>query len=188
MDRVGQGGGRRVLFVLGSARAGGNLEILARRAAEALPERVERTWLALPEWPLPPFADLRHVGDGAYPLPEGNEKALFDATMAATDLVVVSPLYWYTVSTPVKAYLDCWSGWLRMPGAGFREAMADKTLWAVTSFAGERAKARPATDTLRLCAEFFGMRWGGALLGNGSRPGDVHSDTEAMTAAATFLL
>lgn len=174
--------------MLGSARVGGNSEILARQAASVLPERVSSTWLALRELPLPAFADLRHVGDGGYPPPVGHEKVLFDATMTATDLVVVTPLYWYTVSTAVKLYLDYWSGWLRVPGVDFRGAMAAKTLWAVTTFAGDRAKTKPAMETLRLCADFFGMRWGGALLGNGSRPGDVHADSDAMTAARTFLL
>jgi hypothetical protein len=31
------------------------------------------------------------------------------------------------------------------------------------------------------------MNWGGVLLGNGSRPGDVLLDADAMSAAATFF-
>ncbi|SCD48734.1 hypothetical protein GA0115239_102443 [Streptomyces sp. BpilaLS-43] len=36
-------------------------------------------------------------------------------------------------------------------------------------------------------AACLGMRWGGALLGNGTRPGDVRSDTEAVARAKTFF-
>jgi hypothetical protein len=31
------------------------------------------------------------------------------------------------------------------------------------------------------------MDWGGVLLGNGSRPGDVLLDADAMSAASTFF-
>jgi len=181
-------GDRNVLFVLGSPRAGGNSEILARRAAAALPERARTTWLALRDLSLPAFTDLRHVGDGTTPPPEGDEKVLFDATTSATDVVIVTPLYWYNVSASVKLYLDHWSGWMRVAGAGFTESMAGKTLWAVTAYAGEAAKAGPLTDVLRQCAGFLGMRWGGALLGNGTAPGDVVRDTGAVTSAGSFLL
>ncbi|MGQ4444247.1 flavodoxin, partial [Streptomyces violaceoruber] len=34
---------------------------------------------------------------------------------------------------------------------------------------------------------YMGMRFGGVLLGNGSKPGDVLRDTEALTRAKTFF-
>jgi multimeric flavodoxin WrbA len=183
-----QDGGRRVLFVLGSSRAEGNSELLARRAAASLPRGTQSTWLALRDLTLRDFADLRHVGDGSAPVPEGDEKLLFEATTAATEVVIVSPLYWYSVSSAVKRYLDHWAGWMRVPGAGFVEAMAGKTLWSVTVCAGDADRAQPLVDMLRHSAEFLRMQWGGALLGNGSAPGDVLHDADALAAAQTFLL
>jgi NAD(P)H-dependent FMN reductase len=55
------------LFLLGSTRAGGNTEALARLAAEQLPADVKQTWLRLSDLPIEPFKDIRHEGDGVYP-------------------------------------------------------------------------------------------------------------------------
>lgn len=151
---------RKFLFLLGSSRPNGNTEILARQAAAALPATVSQQWLRLRDVPLTAFEDVRHAADGHFPEPTGNERLLFDSTLEATDLVVASPLYWYTVSASMKLYLDHWSGWLRIPGVDFRTRMQAKTMWVVTAFAGDRVKADPSLETLRLCAGFFGMRFG----------------------------
>jgi multimeric flavodoxin WrbA len=112
------------LFLLGSTRAGGNTEALARLAAEQLPADVKQTWLRLSDLPIEPFKDIRHEGDGVYPAPEGNERLLLESTLEATDLVIASPLYWFTVSTSVKSYLDYWSAWMRVPGRRLPESDA----------------------------------------------------------------
>ncbi|MFE9772329.1 flavodoxin family protein [Streptomyces sp. NPDC005931] len=178
---------RRFVFVLGSARPDGNTEMLARRAAEQLPADVEQQWIDLAEHPLPEFEDLRHDSDHVRPT-EGNLALLLDATLAATDLVIASPLYWYSVSARTKRYLDHWSGWLRTPGLDFKETMAGRTLWGVTALAHEEAQvADPLVGTLNNSAAYLGMRFGGVLLGNGSKPGDVLNDTEALARAKTFF-
>ena len=113
---------------------------------------------------------------------------LLDATLAATDVVIASPLYWYSVSAHVKRYLDYWSGWLRTPGVDFKATMAGRTLWGVTALAHqEQEVADPLVGTLNNSAAYMGMRFGGVLLGNGSRPGDVLNDTEALARAKTFF-
>jgi multimeric flavodoxin WrbA len=178
---------RRFLFVLGSVRSEGNTELLARRAAEQLPSDVEQQWISLADHPLPDFEDLRHDGDHVRPT-EGNVALLLDATLAATDIVIASPLYWYSVSAHTKRYLDHWSGWLRTPGIDFKATMAGRTLWGVAALAHrEQVVADPLVGTLNNSAAYLGMRLGGVLLGNGSRPGDVLKDTEALTRAKTFF-
>ncbi|MEU0893330.1 flavodoxin family protein [Streptomyces massasporeus] len=178
---------RRFLFVLGSARAEGNSELLARRAAEQLPPDVEQEWIDLTELPVPDFEDLRHDSDHARPT-EGNVARLLDATLAATDIVIVSPLYWYSVSAQTKRYLDYWSGWLRTPGLDFKATLAGRTLWGVTALAHtQEVVADPLVGTLHNSAAYMGMRFGGVLLGNGSKPGDVLSDDAALTRAKTFF-
>ncbi|MGW1713736.1 flavodoxin family protein [Streptomyces sp. NPDC002156] len=178
---------RSFLFLLGSSRTDGNTEALSRRAAEQLPAEVEQHWLSLAEHPLPDFEDLRHDAD--HVRPTGNNTALLlDATLAATDIVIVSPLYWYSVSAPVKRYLDYWSGWLRTPDLDFKATLAGRTLWGVTVLADpDPALADPLVGTLRNSAAYMGMRFGGVLLGNGSKPGDVLKDTGALTRAKTFF-
>ncbi|MFJ3657638.1 flavodoxin family protein [Streptomyces nigra] len=178
---------RRFLFVLGSSRPDGNTELLARRAAEQLPEGVEQQWIDLAAHPLPDFEDLRHDSDHVRPT-EGNVALLLDATLAATDVVIVSPLYWYAVSAHVKRYLDHWSGWLRTPGLDFKATLAGRTLWGVTALAhDEPVVADPLIGTLNNSAAYMGMRFGGVLLGNGSKPGDVLRDEEALSRAKSFF-
>ncbi|CAL9494104.1 Putative NAD(P)H-dependent FMN-containing oxidoreductase YwqN [Streptomyces sp. enrichment culture] len=178
---------RRFLFVLGSARAEGNSELLARRAAEQLPSDVEQEWIDLTEHPVPDFEDLRHDSDHVRPT-EGNVARLLDSTLAATDIVIVSPLYWYSVSAQTKRYLDYWSGWLRTPGLDFKATLAGRTLWGVTALAHtQEVVADPLVGTLHNSAAYMGMRFGGVLLGNGSKPGDVLTDDAALTRAKTFF-
>ena len=178
---------RRFLFVLGSARAEGNSELLARRAAEQLPPDVEQEWIDLTELSVPDFEDLRHDSDHVRPT-EGNVARLLEATLAATDIVIVSPLYWYSVSAQTKRYLDYWSGWLRTPGLDFKATLAGRTLWGVTALAHtQEVVADPLVGTLHNSAAYMGMRFGGVLLGNGSKPGDVLTDDAALTRAKTFF-
>lgn len=178
---------RSFVFLNASARIDGNTALLARRAAEVLPAAHEQRWLHLRDLPLPEFEDLRHTV-GSYPQPEGNERTLFDATLSATDLVFVVPLYWYSLPAEAKKYLDYWSKWLRVPGADFRKCMAGKTLWGVCVLADrDPAKAAPLVATLEIIADYLKMDFGGVLLGNGSRPGDVLNDGAAIRNAASFF-
>ncbi|KUN26501.1 flavodoxin [Streptomyces antibioticus] len=178
---------RSFLFLLASSRSDGNTELLARRAAEQLPADVEQRWIDLAKHPLPDFEDLRHDSDHVRPK-DGNTGLLFDATIAATDIVIASPLYWYSLSGQAKRYLDYWSGWLRTPGVDFKATMAGRTLWGVTALAHEEFEvADPLVGTLNNSAAYMRMRFGGVLLGNGSKPGDVLRDTEALARAKTFF-
>ncbi|MGP9019274.1 flavodoxin family protein [Streptomyces sp. BR1] len=179
---------RNFLFLLGSTRPGGNTEALARLAAEQLPSGVGQRWLDLSALRLPEFTDRRHDGEGLYAEPTGDAATLLDATLEATDLVIASPLYWYSVSTSVKHYLDHWSGWMRVPGLEFRPRMAGRTLWGVTALAtADPSVADPLVGTLRNTAAYMDMNWGGVLLGRANRPGTIGEDSEATTLAKTFF-
>lgn len=180
---------RSFLFVIASARREGNSEQLARRAALALPATVAQEWLHLADHPLPPFADLRHAGPAPWsPVMEGPARRLLEATLAATDIVLVAPVYWYSLPAAAKLYLDHWTAWLRAPGWDFKGRMAGKTLRGISvSSDGDPAVAAPLQDTLRLTADYMGMTWGGLLIGAGNRPGDVRQHAPSLAAADSFL-
>jgi multimeric flavodoxin WrbA len=177
---------RSFLFVLGSSRSDGNTEILARAAAAQLPADVPQRWVDLNELDLPDFQDGRHETDGR---PAGEtEELLLRATTEATDIVIASPLYWYSVSAQTKRYLDYWSGWLNLPGSDFKQRMAGGTLWGVTVMAdSDHVVADGLTTTLHHSAAYLRMRFGGVLTGTGSRPGRVRADEQAMIRAKTFF-
>ncbi len=178
---------RSFLFVAGSSRPGGNTEALARLAAAGLPPDIPRRWLCLRDLELPPFRDIERRDDSVGE-PTGVERLLLDATLAATDLVLVTPLYWYSMSWPVKLYLDHWASWERMPGVAFKERMRGKTLWAVSVMADDDQRvAEPLLKVLELSAGYLGARFAGALLGTGSWPGDVLQDTGAVARARQYF-
>ncbi|MET9933232.1 MULTISPECIES: NAD(P)H-dependent oxidoreductase [unclassified Streptomyces] len=177
---------RSFLFVLGSSRADGNSEILAREAAAHLPAGVPQRWVDLNGLSLPDFQDGRHEVTG--PPVNETEKMLLEATVEATDVVIVSPLYWYSLSAQTKRYLDYWSGWLNVPGSDFKERMAGGTLWGVTALAhDEHVVAGGLVTSLNHSAAYLGMRFGGVLTGTGSRPGRVRADARALIRAKTFF-
>ena len=187
MDSNGQVD-RQFLFILGSARRDGNTEHLARRAAQSLPDTVRQSWIHLVDHGLPIFEDIRHHETRRYALGSEIEKNMLNATLAATDLVIASPVYWYSVSASTKLYLDHWSAWMRLDGVDFKSRMASKTLWAISALSDEDwSGAQPLIDTLRLSADYMKMNWGGVLLGYGNRPRDVLLDAPSLERAGKFF-
>lgn len=180
---------RSFLFLLSSSRRDGNSEQLARRAAAGLPAAYTQTWLNLADLPLPAFSDLRHATKENWtPAVTSHARTLLEATLAATDLVMVAPVYWYSLPAAAKLYLDHWSAWMRAPGYDFKSRLVGKTLWAVSSYSDTDPRfAEPFKETLRLTADYMQMRWGGHLLGSGNRPGDVLQDEKSIAAADRFF-
>ena len=175
---------RHFLFLVASTRPDGNSERLARRAAAALPPEDIQTWLRLDEHPLPPFVDVRH--GGAFPPASG---PLVDATLAATDLVFVTPVYWYALPAAAKLYLDHWSAWMRDPELRFRERMAGRRMCAVIVDSSEPGDgtADPLIGTLTRTADYMDMRWMGALHGHANRPGEIVADATTLATADRFF-
>lgn len=181
---------RQFLFLVASTREPGqtgNTEWLARKAAASLPPEVTQAWVRLAGAGLPEFVDQRHTV-GTYPSPaEGSALAsLLGQTLACTDLVLVAPVYWFSFPSTLKAYLDHWSAWLRVPGLDFKARMAAKRLWLVTT-SGERHKAQPMIDSTQMCADFMGMPLAGVLWGKGGAPDAVQADAAAVEAARQFF-
>lgn len=123
--------------------------------------------------PLPDYDDLRHrAGHTTRPEESGNLARLFEATLAATDIVIASPVDWFSLSSRTKRYLDHWTPWLYVPDVDFRAAMAGRTLWAVTSSAGESPRgAEPLVGTLNNLAAHLQMNFGGVPVRQRHRTG-----------------
>ena len=179
---------RHFLFIVSSARipgALGNTEWLAREAARHLPAGATADWTHLNGLDLADFEDRRH-DVGTYPMPTGDTLRLLEATLAATDLVFVTPLYWYSFPNRLKRTLDHWSAWMRVDGLAFKERMKGKRVWAITT-SGNREKTQPMFDSLKLCAQFLAMDWQPPLWGQGGAPGAVEQDATAIAAAANYF-
>jgi multimeric flavodoxin WrbA len=179
---------RSFLFILGSARPNGNTELLARLAAKSIAEDAEQVWLSLLHDPLPLFEDIRHHETRKYSVANATEQMYLDATIASTDIVIASPVYWYSLSASAKLYLDHWSAWMRLPDLNLRQQMKGKTLWGVTGLSDEGLLGvQPLIETLRLSANYMDMHFGGVLLGYGNRPGDILNDPPSIERAEKFF-
>ncbi|MFF8593286.1 flavodoxin family protein [Streptomyces sp. NPDC015220] len=163
-----QAGTRGFLFVLASHRPGSRTERLARKFAEDLPPAAAQRWLRLADHALPDFVDGRGREEGTGTVTSENESLLLGATLEASDLVIVSPLYWYSVSASAKLYLDYWGRWLDLDGVDFRARMSGKRLWSVCTLTEGRDPddTRPMIDMLSKSAAYLGMDWCGALVGD----------------------
>ncbi|AGC42413.1 NAD(P)H dehydrogenase (quinone) [Myxococcus stipitatus DSM 14675] len=181
---------RNVLFLLASSREGGNAEQLARKAAEALPPGTVTDWLRLEDSLVEPFRDLRHAPGGYTRPPPPELLALAERTLAADEVVIVAPVYWYNLPSTALAYLEHWSWWMRVPELRFAERMRGKVLSLVTAHSSEEddSVATPSLMSLRMSADYLEMRWRGGLIGHGNRPGEVLQDTRALSAAREFLV
>ena len=178
-----------ILFLLASARTGGNAELLAREAAKQLQVNVEQQWIRLSEYPLDAFEDVRHEGERVYEMPTGNARTLLDATLAADQLVFAAPVYWYSLPAPAKLYLDHWSHWMRLPGLDFRKRMGGKRLSLATAMAGANPReAEPLITSLKLTANYLSMKWDGHVLAHANAAGDVLQQSEVMQAASNLLV
>lgn len=174
---------RSFLFLLSSARANGNSERLARHAASALPHPC--VWVDLARQPLPAFHDTRPAPP---PLPEGDLAHVLAQMRAASDIVVVAPIYWYALPAPAKLLFDHWSGFLDTPDLGFPIWIAQKTLWLITARADpDPSVAAPIEAAVAQTARWLTMAWGGALHGIGDAPGEV-ATCPAWPLAPRFLL
>jgi putative NADPH-quinone reductase len=177
---------RRFLFISASARSDGNTEFLARRAAQFLPPYASADWHDLRHQPLPAFEDHRH--DLGYGPVSPEARPLLDKTMAASDIVLVAPLYWYGLPASAKLYLDHWSHWMRLQGSPFKALMGGKDFWLIMAHSGSTPEQIfPATECFRLSAQYFGGTYRGALLADANRPGEAMLDKRAMAAAETFF-
>ena len=68
------------------------------------------------------------------------------------------------------------------------DGVGDVTVFHWWVSGGERAKAQPMIDSVRLCADFMAMDFVGVLWGKGGAPGAVEQDAEACQAAQRFFL
>lgn len=173
---------RRFLFLLSSARQGGNSEQLARKAALSLGCACD--WLDLTRTSLPAFHDLRPVPPNQ---PTGDLGSVIARMKVATDICFVAPVYWYSVPAPAKLLLDHWSGLLDLPEMEFPVWIRRKCLWLITARADpDPTVAEPSEAMLRRTAQWLGMSWGGALHGVADTPDEIVHDAAWQQASAFF--
>lgn len=175
---------RRLLFLTASPRTGSNSRRLAAHAAQALPDGVAAHWLDLNAPALPAFRDLRPGHPG---VPMGRLGDVFGQLMLASDLVFVTPIYWYAFPAPLHLLLSHLSGWLDVPELRLTDGLRGKRSYLLTARADpDPSVPLPAETLLRRSVEWLGMTWAGALHGIADAPGEIEG-TEVWSRGTTFL-
>ncbi len=169
----------KAAVIQGSARNGGNSDLLARIVVEGLPH--EAVHLASAH--LPHVNDRRHTDLGFGPVDPGYS-AIMQRILDCPVWVFASPVYWYGFSGLMKDFIDLWSHIMRAPEWQFTERMAGKHAFlAVAGGDNPRLKAMGLVQQFYWTADFMKMRFGGYVIGEGNRPGDVLKDRSAVEEA-----
>jgi len=96
-------------------------------------------------------------------------------------ILFVSPIYWYNVSGSMKDFIDRWTESLRSTKYNFKEVMKDKIFYLIVVGANsDKAKANPIIEQFKALTQYFGIPFGGVVVGSGDKPGDVLKDKEAI--------
>jgi multimeric flavodoxin WrbA len=168
-----------ILVLYGSSRRHGNSEALADHLTRDL--NCSRIYLA--EEQILPIADKRHSPEGFSPVADDCD-AIVGELMAADAVVFATPLYWYGMSGQMKLFVDRWSQSLRDKRIAFKQAMAGKRVYVViVGGDNPRFKALPLVQQFQYIFGFMGMEFGGYVIGEGSRPGEILADQRALREA-----
>ncbi|WP_040949453.1 flavodoxin family protein [Gorillibacterium massiliense] len=170
----------KIAVIYGGTRRGGNTELLAEAAVAGL--NAERIFLM--DHTIRPIEDLRHSEGGFHDV-DDDYNAIIDHVMEHDILLFATPIYWYGMSGLMKNFIDRWSQTLRDANRpSFREQLKGKMAYVVAVGGDQpRLKGLPLVLQFQHIFDFFGTSYGGYILGEGHRPGDVKMDTQAIREA-----
>lgn len=136
------------------------------------------------EYTIRPIEDMRHDEQGFTEI-DDDYTAVLDRMLAHDILIFATPIYWYGMSGHMKNFIDRWSQTLRdAKRPHFREMMTNKTAFVVAVGGDEPyLKGLPLVQQFQHIFGFMGTEYGGYILGEGNRPGDILNDQIALHAA-----
>ena len=179
-----QKGGCVVITVLfGGSRPEGNTATLTKQALEG----VEHTWIDLTDYRFDPVRDVRHENSEIRDY-QDDYKEVIDQMLASDIVIFASPIYWYSVSASLKAFIDHWSETLEDPDyAHFKKRLAEIDFRLVI-VGGDcpQVKGKPCLKQIEYSLEFLGARLSDSIIGSAERPGDIYNDRYALDHAARW--
>lgn len=106
--------------------------------------------------------------------------------MLESDTVIfASPVYWYSVSASLKAFIDHWSESLIDPKYQDFKTKMSNIDFRLILVGGDcpKVKAKPCIKQLEYSLDFLGAKLNGYIIGTAERPGDVMKDVYALERA-----
>jgi multimeric flavodoxin WrbA len=166
--------------IYGGSRRNGNTEILTEQAIKGL--EVERIYLR--DHFIQPIEDLRHTADGFHEIND-EYNSIIDRMLQHDILIFSTPIYWFSMSSYMKTFIDRWSQTMRdSKYPDFKDRMIDKKAYVI-AVGGDTPKLKglPLIQQFHYIFSFIGTQFEGYILGKGNKPGDILQDKEALFAA-----
>ncbi|MEI2365721.1 MULTISPECIES: flavodoxin family protein [Niallia] len=172
---------KKIAVIDGGTRSNGNTALLTEKVIDGVP--VDN--ILLREYTILPIMDMRHTLEG-FQKREDDYNSIVDRILPHDILIFSTPIYWYSMSGLMKNFIDRWSHSLRdLSYPDFKAKMATKKAY-VLAVGGDNPtiKGIPMIQQFQHIFDFMGIEFGGYILGNGNKPGDILEDKNAIFAAA----
>jgi hypothetical protein len=155
----------RAIAILGSSRSDGNTRRLLDIVLKDRPIEV---------------VDLARLNIGYYDYQHRNAEDDFAGVASklieVRAIIFATPVYWYAMSAPLKAFIDRLSDLLEIRGEIGR-ALEDRTGYLVAS-STQSVLPRGFEVPFQMTCEYLEMRWGGTFHGRFRKSGIMRSDVE----------
>ncbi|WP_010648517.1 flavodoxin family protein [Oceanobacillus massiliensis] len=174
----------KIIVFHGSTRANGNTECLTYHAVP----KDKGTHIYLRDYNIKPIMDQRHDESG-FDAVEDDHKGLIDLMLSHDVIVFSTPIYWYSMSGPMKIFIDRWSQILRDPGyTHFRDELAKKKVYLI-AVGGDTPKVKglPLVQQFNYICQFYKMSFEGYVIGRASRPNEILENKTALKDASMLI-
>ncbi|GAA0342713.1 flavodoxin family protein [Bacillus carboniphilus] len=174
----------KIIVFHGSTRSDGNTEYLAHLA---VPED-KATHVYLRDCFIQDIQDERHSEEG-FPEIDDDMAAIVDQMLDHDVLVFATPIYWYSMTSLMKTFIDRWSQIMREDRySHFKDRLKEKKAYVI-AVGGDSPyiKGLPLIQQFKHIFEFFGTSFEGYLIGKANKPGEIKEDQRAIQAAPTLI-
>ncbi|MGV3042987.1 flavodoxin family protein [Staphylococcus rostri] len=168
-----------ITVLYGGGREKGNTATLTEQVLEGQDYR----WINLEDIVMTSSTDT---------LPDDNEQRDYqqvtDQIFASEDVILVSPVYWYSISTTMQHFIEQWSEALEASQyEDFKKKLSDINFRLIL-IGGDspRVKALPCVQQVDYSLQFLGAHLEDYLIGYATQPGEIFKDTYAMNEAARW--
>ncbi|MFD1851998.1 flavodoxin family protein [Oceanobacillus bengalensis] len=174
----------KTVVIHGSTRINGNTEYLTYQAVP----KDKGTHIYLRDHNIHPIVDQRHAEEGFDKIND-DLKDLIDIILEHDIILFSTPIYWYSMSGPMKIFIDRWSQILRDPEyPHFREELRKKKVYLI-AVGGDKPsiKGIPLVQQFNYICQFYDMSFEGYVVGRASKPGQIVHDKRALKQASLLF-
>jgi multimeric flavodoxin WrbA len=177
---------KKILVIAGSPRRHGNSTILAETAAEAAREAgADVEVIHLGELSISPCTacDACRKNPNGGCIIQDDMVAIYPKLEEVNGLILASPVYWFTMSAQLKAFIDR----TYAMGEGEKYGLGGKSVGIIMTYADADLFSSGAVNALRTFQDIFAYvesKIVGIVHGSAEKAGDIQSNEAVLTQAA----